>query len=338
MSRAPLLRPRPSSTTTGPAGAPARAPRTARPTTTRSTASSSPSTAAAHRCSSTARSCWPMKARPLGRKGVVVGDRVRVVGDTSGDDGALARIVEVVERTTTLRRTADDDDPVERVIVVQRRAAGRRHRAGRPRAAAAADRPRPRGGVRRRHDAAAVPDQGRPRRPRDAAVDLPLARRAVGGHRARRRPDRGARAAGRAHQRAGRLQRRRQVDAGQRPGARRAAARSASSTPSPAAAGTPRPRPTCCALPDHDGVGGGWIIDTPGIRSFGLAHVQPEDLIGAFPDLDEMTEDCPRGCTHGDDEPECGLDDAVERRRRRPRPGVVVPPAARRAQRQRLLS
>jgi ribosome biogenesis GTPase len=58
---------------------------------------------------------------------------------------------------------------------------------------------------------------------------------------------------------------------------------------------------------------GGWIIDTPGIRSFGLAHVQPEHLIEAFPDLDEMTEDCPRGCTHGADEPECGLDEAVER-------------------------
>jgi ribosome biogenesis GTPase len=56
----------------------------------------------------------------------------------------------------------------------------------------------------------------------------------------------------------------------------------------------------------------GWIIDTPGIRSFGLAHVQPEDLIEAFPDLDELTADCPRGCTHGEDEPECGLDDAIE--------------------------
>jgi ribosome biogenesis GTPase len=56
---------------------------------------------------------------------------------------------------------------------------------------------------------------------------------------------------------------------------------------------------------------GGWIIDTPGIRSFGLAHVRPEDLIEAFPDLDELTVDCPRGCTHGTDEPECGLDEAV---------------------------
>jgi ribosome biogenesis GTPase len=34
-------------------------------------------------------------------------------------------------------------------------------------------------------------------------------------------------------------------------------------------------------------------------------------LIEAFPDLDEMTEECPRGCTHGTGEPECGLDDAI---------------------------
>src|SRR6478752_1685833 len=69
------------------------------------------------------------------------------------------------------------------------------------------------------------------------------------------------------------------------------------------------------ALPGASGDdgAGGWIIDTPGIRSFGLAHVRPEDLIEAFPDLDEMTEDCPRGCTHGADEPECGLDEAVDR-------------------------
>ncbi len=84
------------------------------------------------------------------------------------------------------------------------------------------------------------------------------------------------------------------------------------------------------ALPRTDEGDDGWIIDTPGIRSFGLAHVQPEDLIGAFPDLEEMTEDCPRGCTHGTDEPECGLDVAVTAGRGRPRPGGVVPPAARR--------
>jgi ribosome biogenesis GTPase len=62
-------------------------------------------------------------------------------------------------------------------------------------------------------------------------------------------------------------------------------------------------------LPDDSG----WIIDTPGIRSFGLAHVDPTHLIRAFPDLDALTGECPRGCTHGADEPECGLDEAVRR-------------------------
>jgi len=56
---------------------------------------------------------------------------------------------------------------------------------------------------------------------------------------------------------------------------------------------------------------GGWIVDTPGIRSFGLAHVDPGRLIGAFPDLDAATADCPRGCGHTVDDPECGLDAAV---------------------------
>jgi ribosome biogenesis GTPase len=57
------------------------------------------------------------RARELGKKSVVTGDRVDVVGDTSGAEGSLARIVRVHERTTLLRRSADDSDAVERVIV-----------------------------------------------------------------------------------------------------------------------------------------------------------------------------------------------------------------------------
>jgi len=57
------------------------------------------------------------RARELGKKSVVTGDRVGVVGDTSGSEGSLARIVKVQERTTLLRRSADDSDAVERVIV-----------------------------------------------------------------------------------------------------------------------------------------------------------------------------------------------------------------------------
>jgi ribosome biogenesis GTPase len=54
-------------------------------------------------------------------------------------------------------------------------------------------------------------------------------------------------------------------------------------------------------LPD-----GGWVVDTPGVRSFGLAHVDPDRIVHHFPDLAAGTDDCPRGCTH--DEPDCGLD------------------------------
>ena len=38
---------------------------------------------------------------------------------------------------------------------------------------------------------------------------------------------------------------------------------------------------------------GGWVIDTPGVRSFGLAHVDPQRVIDAFPDLEAGTADCP---------------------------------------------
>jgi ribosome biogenesis GTPase len=61
------------------------------------------------------------------------------------------------------------------------------------------------------------------------------------------------------------------------------------------------------ALPFNDA---GWVIDTPGIRSFGLAHIQPDDVIVAFSDLAEAIEDCPRGCGHMGPpaDPECALD------------------------------
>ena len=70
-------------------------------------------------------------------------------------------------------------------------------------------------------------------------------------------------------------------------------------------------------LPD-----GGRVIDTPGIRSFGLAHVDVGRVLRAFPDLEPGTEQCPRGCQHeapdtapdpaaGDDIATCALDDWV---------------------------
>lgn len=247
-----------------------------------------------------------MKARPLGRKGVVVGDRVRVVGDTSGRDGSLARIVEVSERTTTLRRTADDDDPIERVIVAN---------ADQLVVVTALADPEPRPRLIDRalvaaYDSGMTPllcltkaDLADPETLLETyrSLGVPWVVTRKGGDISELR----AALAGRTsvllgHSGVGKstLVNALVPDAGREIGHVNAV--------------TGRGRHTSTSalmlrLPD----GGGWIVDTPGIRSFGLAHVEPQQLIGAFPDLDELTADCPRGCTHGQDEPECGLDEAV---------------------------
>lgn len=43
-----------------------------------------------------------------------------------------------------------------------------------------------------------------------------------------------------------------------------------------------------------------WIIDTPGIRSFGLAHATTDEILEGFPDLMQATTECKKGCTHQD--------------------------------------
>ena len=52
---------------------------------------------------------------------------------------------------------------------------------------------------------------------------------------------------------------------------------------------------------------GGWLIDTPGIRSFGLAHIETDDLLAAFPDLAEVAAKCPKLCPHLLSSPGCQL-------------------------------
>lgn len=257
------------------------------------------------------RTVMAMKARPLGRKGVVVGDRVRVVGDVSGDEGSLARIVEVTERTTVLRRTADDDDPVERVIVAN---------ADQLVVVTALADPEPRPRLIDRALVAAYdaglkpllcltkPDLADPETLlvtyRSLGVPWVVTQR--GGDLGELRAALAERTSvliGHSGVGKSTLVNALVPDADREVGIVNAVTGRGRHTSTSA---------FMLALPARDGAGIGWIVDTPGIRSFGLAHVQPEQLIEAFPDLDEMTEDCPRGCTHGDDEPECGLDEAVE--------------------------
>lgn len=56
--------------------------------------------------------------------------------------------------------------------------------------------------------------------------------------------------------------------------------------------------------------GGGQVVDTPGLRSFGLGLVSPARVLAAFPDLAGPAEDCPPGCDHLGS-PGCRLDGAA---------------------------
>ena len=67
-------------------------------------------------------------------------------------------------------------------------------------------------------------------------------------------------------------------------------------------------------LPDAEGnpVPDTWVVDTPGIRSFGLGWVEPDRVVEAFDDLSPALADCQPGCTHLRRDGDCGLDPWVE--------------------------
>lgn len=248
-----------------------------------------------------------MKARPLGRKGVVVGDRVQVVGDVSGETGTLARIVAVDERVTVLRRTADDDDPYERVIVAN---------ADQLVVVTALADPPPRTGLIDRCLVAAY-DAGLEPLLCLTKADLAEPDELLAAYRPLGVAALPTRQGGNLDPLRERLADHTSVLVGHSGVGKstlvNALAPDQERSVSSVNAVTGRGRHTSTSAATLALPGGGWIIDTPGIRSFGLAHVEPGDLIRAFPDLADLTRDCPRGCTHGETEPECGLDDAADR-------------------------
>ena len=254
-----------------------------------------------------------MKARELGRNSVVVGDRVALAGDTSGTTGSLARIVRVEERTNLLRRSADDvaeavEGAAERPIVAN---------ADQLAVVTALADPEPRPRMVDRclvaaYDAGLDPllvltkadlTDPAPFLAAYAPLDVPyvVTRRAtdgtlVGLDEVRERlADRVTVLIG--HSGVGKST---LVNA-LVPGTARATGVVNDVTG--------RGRHTSSSAVVVRLPGGGWVVDTPGVRSFGLAHVDPDRILRAFPDLAAGTGECPRGCSH--DEPECGLDDFV---------------------------
>jgi ribosome biogenesis GTPase len=249
-----------------------------------------------------------MKSRPLGRKGVVVGDVVGLVGDVSGTDGTLARIVTIAERSSVLRRTADDDDPVERVIVAN---------ADQLLIVTALADPEPRPRLIDRalvaaYDAHMTPILVLTKSDLADPTELLAAYEPLGVEVIVTNRDASVESFGDIR---ARLDGHRSVLLGHSgvgkstlvnaliPDARRLTGGVNAVT------GRGRHTSTSAVMLS---VSDGWVVDTPGIRSFGLAHVDVNSLLDAFGDLHDLAEACPRGCTHAEGEPECGLDAADE--------------------------
>ena len=276
-----------------------------------------------------------VKARELGRGSVVVGDRVRVTGDVSGKKDTLARVVSVEARASRLLRSTEEGNGRERCIVANAQQLAI--------VTALADPPPKTGMIDRclvaAYDAGMEPllvltkaDLASPDRLLDSygalglrAIVVDLGSRKV--LEARRIEEDDAEASGleEGDAEASGLEALRKALAGVETvlvghsGVGKSTLINALVPDADRATGevnavTGKGRHTSTSAVSLALPGGGRIIDTPGVRSFGLAHVSPQDVLRGFTDLAAIAESCPRGCEHGWDSPECELSEQTDLR------------------------
>ncbi len=254
-----------------------------------------------YRCWLGDRTVTAMRARELGRRGVVVGDRVRLAGDVSGLPGTLARVVRVQPRTSVLRRSADDDDPTERIIVAN---------ADQLVIVTALASPPPRPRLIDRFLVAAF-DAGLEPMLCLTKADLASPAELLAAY-----EPLGVRAIALSRPFQGQLDRLRALLAGRisvlvgHSGVGKSTLVNALLPAADRAVGevspvTGRGRHTsssAVALPLPPGLddtaGSGWIIDTPGLRSFGLGHVAADRVVSAFAEFAGAIAQCQPECSH----------------------------------------
>jgi ribosome biogenesis GTPase len=252
----------------------------------------------------TATEVIAMKARELGKKSVVVGDLVSVVGDLSGKEGSLARVVTVLPRKNSLTRTIDDHVNDERVIVANVDQMG---------IVVAAANPEPREGfidralvvafdqgikpiiIMTKQDLADGTDFLNTYKDLDITIfkvdkssDLSTLNTQLQekvtvllGHSGVGKSTLVNKLLG--------DERRATGDVNDVTGRGRHTSSSA----------------IALKLPSISNNSSTWIIDTPGVRSFGIAHVEATRVISAYPEFTEAITHCPKNCTH--DEESCAL-------------------------------